>query len=56
MSESYKVVRRFRDQDGRVYEIGDVYPADGLRTTKKRIKQLSTTNNQYGQVYIESGE
>ena len=58
---TYNVVRKFRESehDGRIYEVGDAYPAEGHKATQKRIKQLSTTNNKYGQIYIaaaESGE
>ncbi|WP_110931068.1 termination factor Rho [Paenibacillus bouchesdurhonensis] len=55
MSESYKVVRKFKDtkHNGHVYEVGETYPAEGQKTTKARVKQLSTTNNKYGKVFIE---
>lgn len=58
MSESYQVVRKFKDKkhDDRIYDVGEAYPADGFKTTKARVKQLSTTNNKYGQVYIVSAE
>lgn len=51
----YRVVRRFKDlkHKGHVYEVGDVYPAEGFKAPKKRIEELSTTNNKYGKVYIE---
>lgn len=54
----YKVVRKFKDKDNRVYNVGDSYPAEGAKKpTKERIKTLSTSSNKYGQIYIaESGE
>ncbi|HIW32446.1 MAG TPA: termination factor Rho [Candidatus Paenibacillus intestinavium] len=54
----YGVVRKFKDKDNHVYNVGDIYPAEGVKKpTKERIKTLSTTSNKYGQIYItESGE
>lgn len=52
----YKVVRRFKDMKhgGRIYEVGDVYPADGFKApTKKRLEELAGGKNKYGQVFIE---
>ena len=50
----YKVVRQFKDKDGRTYKIGDVYPTeDAKKPTNARIKTLSTTNNKYNQIYIK---
>lgn len=53
MAESYTVVRRFLDQShNRTYHVGEQYPATGHKATKARLKELSTTSNKYGQVYI----
>lgn len=54
----YKVIRKFKDlKHNRLYQVGDVYPAEGEKTTKARVKELSTVNNKNGQIYItESGE
>ncbi|MNI73458.1 hypothetical protein D3C73_1294680 [compost metagenome] len=54
----YKVIRKFKDKDSRVYNVGNAYPAEkAKKPTKIRIEELSTTNNKYGNVYIvESGE
>jgi hypothetical protein len=50
----YKVVRRFEDRDGRIYEVGDTYPAEGVKKpTSARLKVLSTEKNEYGRIYIE---
>lgn len=49
----YKVINRFKDDDGHIYEVGDVYPKEGKKITKKRIETLSTTKNKYKKVYIE---
>lgn len=46
------VVRRFKDQDGHIYEVGDTYPRQG-RATKKRIDELANGKNKYNKVYIK---
>lgn len=55
---NYKVVRSFKDlKHDHVYMVGDSYPTEGKKTTKARIKELSTTSNKHGKIYItESGE
>lgn len=53
----YKVVRDFKDKDGRFYREGDVYPApDARKQTTARLKILSSTNNSYGQIFIKKNE
>jgi len=42
----YKVIERFKDRDGTVYEVGDVYKGD-------RINALSTRRNRLKRVFIE---
>lgn len=50
----YKVIRDFKDKDGRIYRIGDVYPnGDAKKPTNARIKVLSSTNNDYKKVFIQ---
>ena len=50
----YKVIHRFKDNDGRVYDIGDYYPnISAKKPTNARIKALSTENNKYKKVYIK---
>lgn len=46
----YEVVVRFRDlQDGgHIYNVGDEFPHDGKRVTKKRLAELSGKNNRRG--------
>ena len=49
----YEVIRAFKDQDGSIYKIGDVYPnSSAKKPTNARIKTLSSTNNKYEQIYI----
>lgn len=53
----FKVIRKFQDKDGRVYNVGDDFPAtDAKKPTNARVKTLSSTNNKYGQIYIEKVE
>ncbi|MCP1124567.1 termination factor Rho [Bacillus sp. 3103sda1] len=51
----YKVVSRFKETKhaGHIYEVGDMYPADGKKASKARLEELSTTKNKYQQVFIE---
>ncbi len=51
----YKVVRAFYDSTDKnnLYKVGDIYPADGVKTTKKRIDELANGTNRNGNVYIE---
>lgn len=51
----YKVVRAFLDSadEKRLYKVGDVYPAEGVKPNKKRIDELATGTNSKGKVYIE---
>lgn len=51
----YRVIVRFtdlKDKDYK-YEVGDEYPRKGGRTTKKRIAELSSTENRRGMALIE---
>ena len=49
----YEVVRTFKDLDGTIYKVGEVYPnSNAKKPTSARIKTLSSTNNKYEQVYI----
>lgn len=36
-----------------IYNEGDVYPREGLKTNKKRIEELSTNKNKLGEVLIK---
>ena len=50
----FKVIRKFKDKDGRIYDVGEDYPnADAKKPPNTRIKALSSTNNRCGHVYIE---
>jgi len=45
----YKVVKKFKDRDGRVYEVGDTYKGE-------RINALSTRRNKYKEIFIKEVE
>ena len=49
----YVVVRRFKDKDSHIYDVGDIYPHEGAKATKKRITELAEGKKRYGKVYIE---
>jgi len=49
---SYKVINRFKDQDGHVYEVGKPYPKSG-EATKKRLAELSEVHKKYKVAFIE---
>lgn len=43
----YKVVKRFQDlQDNRYsYQVGDIFPREGMKVSKERLEELSSINN-----------
>lgn len=51
----YKTIVMFTDlQDGgHKYEVGDVYPREGLKPTKARIEELKSKKNKRGVALIE---
>lgn len=51
----YKVVSRFADLQDKnfIYEVGDVYPRDGVDVSDERIKELASTANKTGKALIE---
>lgn len=52
---AYKVVKRFKDtkHDSRVYEVGDIYPAEGFKSTKTRTDELASEKNKYKTPFLE---
>ena len=50
---AHKVINRFRDVDGHVYEVGDEYPNKDSKPTKKRIEELSADHPKYRRSFIE---
>ena len=51
----YKVILRFADlQDSsHVYEVGDVYPREGVKPTQERISELLGASNKIGAPLIK---
>lgn len=47
----FRVLKKFRDKDGTVYEPKSEYPTKGV--SKERLKQLSTKANRYKYLFIE---
>lgn len=48
---AYKVIKKFRDTDERVFEVGESYPFSTV--SKERLIELSTDGNRYGVPFIE---
>ena len=51
----YKVIKRFTDlqDDNHRYNVGDEFPREGGKATKKRIAELSGSDNRRGEPLIE---
>lgn len=51
----YKVIRSFRDltDRGYLYNVGDVFPRDGVKVTKERLAELASTKNKAKRILIE---
>lgn len=59
MDEKYMVVyKAFRDlkDNNYIYKEGDIYPREGLKPSKKRIEELSSTKNKIGEQLIAKVE
>lgn len=60
MAEKYISVREkpWKDlkDNNYIYEKGDTYPREGLKPTKKRIEELTSSKNKIGEVLIEKVE
>lgn len=52
----YKVINKFKDKDGHVYEIGDTYPADGKKFNETRAEFLTTIHPTYKMAFLEKIE
>lgn len=60
MQEKYISIREkpwkdLKDNDY-IYKKGDIYPREGLKPSKERIKELSTKKNKIGEVLIKKVE
>lgn len=51
----FKVINRFKDlkHDGHIYEVGDIYPADGKPLVKSRADFLTKVHKDYGVAFLE---
>lgn len=51
----YRVISPFRDlkNDEHPYKVGDVYPVEGYKPTKARIKELVEGKNPLNRAFIE---
>ena len=54
----YKVIKYFEDlQDGcHSYEVGDIFPREGLEVSEERFAELAGKNNKQGEPLIEKVE
>ena len=52
---AYKVIEYFEDlqDNGRPYNVGDVFPVDGNTVTDERIAELASNRNKIGKPLIE---
>lgn len=50
----YKTVKSFNDlkDENHRYEVGDMYPREGLKPTKKRFNELSGSKNKRNEPLI----
>lgn len=55
MSKIYKAITYFEDakDNNRPYNVGDIYPREGLEVSDERIHELSTPFNARNEVIIE---
>ena len=54
---AFKVLNKFKDKDGHLYQAGDVYPAEGKKApAKKRVEELSQKHPKYKKVFITEVE
>lgn len=52
----YKVIAKFRDlqdPEGRVYDVGDVYPVEGREVPEERLAELAGSRNKAGYPLIK---
>ena len=51
----YEVIEYFEDlKNGNTpYEVGDVFPAEGVKVTKARLKELAGSDNRRGRPVIK---
>lgn len=54
----WKVIYKFRDlkDNDHIYEVGDTYPREGKKASRRRIAELSGNTNAIGTPLIEEVE
>ena len=55
----FQAIKKFRDLEDKanqIYDIGDVYPKEGIEVTNKRLDELLGTKNRLGYAVIEKVE
>lgn len=54
----FRVIEKFEDMkdENHLYEVGDEFPHDGRRVSKKRLEELSSEENRRGIPLIEGYE
>lgn len=54
----YRVINRFKDKDnnGKVYEVGDSYPGQGRKLNVKRAEYLTKPHPKYGVAFLVEEE
>ena len=52
----YKVVHKFKDlqDNGHIYNVGDIYPRQDVAVSKERIDELKTAKNKIGMPLIKA--
>lgn len=52
----YRVVHKFKDleDNGYIYEVGDIYPRQGVIVSKERFAELKTDKNKIGKPLIKA--
>ena len=58
MDARYKVIKYFEDlqDDNHPYNVGDIYPREGLKPSRNRIRELASPFNLQKTVLIEKYE
>lgn len=51
----YRVINYFTDlhDKNHPYNVGDIFPREGVEVTKERLEELAGTNNKQGKALIE---
>ena len=52
----YKVIYPFKDlqDNGHIYNVGDIYPRHGVHADKERVGELKTAKNKIGKAVFKA--